>query len=70
VTSRQDRIVHLEQELAGERAMRRGWEADYRRLEAENVWLRARLNAYLAAEMIELQQEILERRPGNLRAVD
>jgi hypothetical protein len=70
VTSRQDRIVHLEQELRGERAMRRGWEADYRRLEAENVWLRARLNAYLAAEMIELKTEILERRPGNLRVVD
>jgi hypothetical protein len=28
------------------------------------------LNAYLAAEMIELKTEILERRPGNLRVVD
>jgi hypothetical protein len=49
--------------------MRRQWEVDYRRLEAENVWLRARLNAYLAAEMLELQTEILERRSGNLRVV-
>jgi hypothetical protein len=62
VTSRQDRIVHLEQELRGERALRR-------QFEAEVVWLRARLNAYLAAEMIELQTEILERRSGNLHIV-
>jgi hypothetical protein len=70
VNSLRDQIVHLTQELRGERAMRRQWEVDYRRLEAENVWLRARLNAYLAAEMLELKTEILERRPGNLRVVD
>jgi hypothetical protein len=69
MNSLREQILHLTQELRGERAMRRQWEADYRRLEAENVWLRARLNAYLAAEMIELQTEILERRSGNLRVV-